>query len=518
VTGLYFGLLISRSMPAYTVWCGPSFFQGMRRRCCTNKTVKGEIMLEVIDTKSVDAVGTSESLHLNLEVSDLIVVQYLRASKPQDIEMKAAEALKVGVIALRSVSPTLDASIVEQKFKDLERSLDDHARDFKSDLQAKIEQYFKSETGSVPRHLDSLIGEDGALSKTLEEYFGLEHGRLSQVVRDQVGPHSDFGKLVDPDNNRGLLQRIQDVVALKLQESSSSVLQQFSFDSDDSALSRLRREVNKQVEAIKQENAQFFAELKAHFGIQQARKEEACKGTQKGRDFEALVYEHVAALGRSLGDITENLTGTPGNIPRCKTGDYVSTLSSESGALGKKFVIEAKNEQGYSLRDSIEELARAKENRDACVGMMIFTDECCPPEIGKFRIVGDDILLSINPDSIVEGEPNFYLESAYRIARAIVVAERNQQLISKVDVARINAALAAIEAICERFAEIHKKAASVKQSASAIEELAAQMRPEIEHRLREVELLAGAELERSGPDCNPFDEPRLNEEEEIWER
>ena len=213
--------------------------------------------------------------------------------------------------------------------------------------------------------------------------------------------------------------------------------------------------------------------------------------------------------------MTESLTGTPGNIPRCKTGDYVNTLASDSGASGKRLVIEAKNEQGYSLRDSIEELARAKENRDASVGLMIFTDACCPPEVGKFRIVDHDILISIDPDSILSGDANIYLEGAYRIARAMVVAQRNQQLTSKVDVGRITSALAAIEETCERFAEIRKKAASVKQSASAIEELADQMRPEIEFRLREVELLARVDLDVPESDCNQLDQPRSVDEEEI---
>lgn len=464
-------------------------------------------MLDIIDNGLADSVQAADSLCLNLEVSDPIVVQYLRGFRPYDMAVRAAEALKVGVIALRSASPALDANIVEQKFKELERNLDDYARDFTNELQGKIEQYFKAETGSVPRHLDSLVGHEGTLSKTLEEYFGLEHGRVSQAVRDQIGPQSDFGKLVDPDNSGGLLQRIQDIVDRKLQESTSSVLQQFSLDSTDSAISKLRREMNDQVEAVKRENAQFFAELRTHFGIQQARAEEASKGTQKGRDFEALVYDSIAGLGRSLGDLTENLTGTPGNIPRCKTGDYVSSLAADSGASGKRLVIEAKNELGWSLREAIDELARAKENRDAGVGLMIFSDPCCPPEVGKFRIVERDVFVGLNPDSIGGDDPNFYLESAYRIARALVVTERTQQLTSKVDVGRISVALTAIEATCERFAEIHKKAASVKQSATAIEDLADQMRPEIEHRLRDVELLARADLEPIGSDGNQVDQP-----------
>lgn len=449
-------------------------------------------MLQAIDSKYDGSPCASESLILHLEVSDPAVIDYLRGFRPEEVDARAAEALRVGVIALRSVTPTLDAGVVEQKFKDLERNLDAYAREFRAELQTKIDHYFKSDTGSVPRHLDGLIGEGGALQATLEEYFGVQRGRLSQVVQEQIGPRSEFGRLIDPDNSSGLLGRMQSLVERKLQESSNGVLAQFSLDVDDSALSKLRREMQHQVTQIREENATFFSELKAHFGIQRAREEEALRGTQKGRDFEALVYERVAELGRSLGDLTESLTGTPGNIAGCKTGDYVSVLGGDSGAAGKRFVLEAKNKQGKSLCDALEELARAKKNRDACVGVMIFASDCCPAEVGNFRIVDQDVVVSVDKEHLAAGEQCLYLESAYRIARAMVVAQRKQQLISSLDAGRITTALHAIDVACERFAELHKKATGIKQGAAAIEEIADQMRPEIEHRLREIELLAQA--------------------------
>ncbi|MBC5805546.1 MAG: hypothetical protein DLM53_00605 [Candidatus Eremiobacter antarcticus] len=458
-------------------------------------------MLRVVDEGAV-GIETDPSICLQLNVSDPVVVQYLRRYEPQEQRQRAEEALKMGVVALLAVSPTLDASIVDQKFKELQRTLEEHARGFARELEARIEHYFKSETGTVPRHLDALIGGDGAMSRTFEEYFGLENGRLNKVVQDQIGPQSEFGRLVDPDNSRGLLHRIQGAVELKLQETSAQVLEQFSLDLDGSALSRLRREVNGQVEELKRENARFFADLKAHLGIEQARREESAKGTQKGRDFETAVYEVVAAICRSLDDVSESLTSTAGDIPRCKIGDYVSTLGLQSGAPGKRIVLEAKNCAGYTLRSSIEELKQAKENRNATVGIMVFSDDCCPAEIGKFRIVGRDIFVAIDEDAIASGDPQLYLESAYRIGRAMAIAERNQQLTKEMDTARISAALAAIQATCERFAEIRKKAVSIKQSAAAVEELANCMRPEVEHQLREMEMLVRTEGSDSASHIN----------------
>lgn len=84
----------------------------------------------------------------------------------------------------------------------------------------------------------------------------------------------------------------------------------------------------------------------------------------------------------------------------------------------------------------------------------------------------------------------------------MAIAERNQQLTKEMDTARISAALAAIQATCERFAEIRKKAVSIKQSAAAVEELANCMRPEVEHQLREMEMLVRTEGSDSASHIN----------------
>lgn len=409
---------------------------------------------------------------LNLHIADPLVVDYLNGFTPQEREQKALEALRVGTIALRAVTPALDISLVEQKFNRLQSALADYANQFGRGLEEQMNQHFKAETGTVPRQL--------------EEYFGAEHGRLLQIVRDQIGPESAFGKVLDPENSLGLLQRIETAVSAKLQETSNKLLQQFSLDQDESALTRLQRLMEAELESVKTENAVFFAQLREHLGMQKGREEEAARGTQKGRDFESTVYDRIAQICRSTGDISENVSCIPGNIARCKTGDYTATLGHDSGAPGKRIVIEAKNKERYTLKDAIEELKQAKENRGASVGIIVFPADCCPAEIGNFRIVEDDILIAVDADNLA-GDP--YLESAYRIGRAMVIAKKNPEFTNKVNVQHIATLILRIERTCDRFSEIHKKASSIKHNALAVEELADEIRPEIEANLREIEML-----------------------------
>ncbi|MBL0065797.1 MAG: hypothetical protein IPP38_12460 [Bacteroidetes bacterium] len=106
-------------------------------------------------------------------------------------------------------------------------------------------------------------------------------------------------------------------------------------------------------------------------GIQEGRDAEAVKGTEKGREFETSLYDSVAVLGRQLGDTTENVRAVVGKIPRAKVGDYVLSLGGTSGAPNTKIVVEVKKEQNYKLKDAIDELKIAKENRESDAGIFI---------------------------------------------------------------------------------------------------------------------------------------------------
>jgi hypothetical protein len=68
---------------------------------------------------------TKEKMVLTLEVTDTVVFEYLLRFSDDERPQKALDALKVGVIAIQSASPSLDTRVVEEKFRQVEREIDE---------------------------------------------------------------------------------------------------------------------------------------------------------------------------------------------------------------------------------------------------------------------------------------------------------------------------------------------------------------------------------------------------------
>jgi hypothetical protein len=68
---------------------------------------------------------TKEKMVLTLEVTDTVVFEYLKRFSDDERPQKALDALKVGVIAIQSASPSLDTRVVEEKFRQVEREIDE---------------------------------------------------------------------------------------------------------------------------------------------------------------------------------------------------------------------------------------------------------------------------------------------------------------------------------------------------------------------------------------------------------
>lgn len=353
-------------------------------------------------------------MQLQLVVRDRTVMNFLSRYEGEQRQEKALEALKVGVIAIQSASPFLDTRVVEEKFKDVHSAIEVCITDFTDNLKTKLEEHFKPDGGSLPRTLDKAFGEQGTVSRLFDDYFGPEKGKILALLQKQIGPGSDFAKSLDPKNQESVICLIQAKVKEELEGKLKTIVDEFSLDKDGSAITRLKGCVEEEVKKIQKDNQEFFEKLAKALGVQLGAEIEAEKGTQKGRDFEADLYEHVAELGRQLGDFTVNVSGTPGLRKNSKKGDYVITLGETSGAPGKKIVIEAKNDKSYKFKDAMEELKEAKKNRGAQAGIFAFEVACVPPEIGDFHRVGEDFYVVVPEDTLNQGRPPIYLEAAYR--------------------------------------------------------------------------------------------------------
>jgi hypothetical protein len=84
-------------------------------------------------------------------------------------------------------------------------------------------------------------------------------------------------------------------------------------------------------------------------------------------------------------------------------------------------VCEAKAKKGYSERGALEEIALARKNRDAQVGLVVMERATAPEGVEALRRVGGDVLVVWDPDEVTS---DLNLRLAVSVARALCVRAR----------------------------------------------------------------------------------------------
>lgn len=418
------------------------------------------------------------SLDLNLIITDRNTLGYLAQFPDEETQIeKAIEALKVGVVAIQSASPTLDTTVVQSHFSEMETRMRESISEFQRSVKDDLKEYFEDNNGIVPRSIDGVFGSEGVLARTFQTFFDPEDGKLSRLMKSQVGPDSTFGKSLDPGNKQGVIAvleaRVQELIEAKLDE----VLKEFSLDENGSAMCRLQTLL-----------AESFEKINKSLGIKVATAEEAQKGHVKGIEFEKDLYPSFAEMGRQLGDDTDLVGGIVGVVSRCKKGDYVVTLGESSGAPGTNIVVEIKN-QPLKIKEAIDELQEAKANREATVGIFVFARGCEPPEVGDFRRIGEDFYCTVDKNDLHDGKSLLFFESAYKIARALIVATTRKESAGELDIQKIEDHLDALAAWSDRIADMAKKARTIQNSGKLIEECANDLKDEMDRRVAEILVL-----------------------------
>jgi hypothetical protein len=428
---------------------------------------------------------TFEQLPLELQISDPSAVRYLSQFEEPTRSERAIEALRVGVIAIQSASPTLDTRIVDVRFRELSRELEEFVGDFRDELTEQMATYFDGGTGSVPKRLDSLLGTNGSVSGIFSDYFSPDDGKLAQLLLAEIGPASKFARSLDPNNREGVISRIESTVNKNLDQRIGTLVEEFSLDKENSAMDRLRKSVTDEIRGIQTQVSTLFAQLRESLGVEAGREQESLKGTEKGREFEVALYD-VAEIGRSIGDPTENVRGLVGDIERCKKGDYVLTLGETSGAPGLRIVVEAKKNNACKLRGALEELEEAKRNRNAVSGIFVFADGYQPPEVGDFLRIGNDFFVTVTEKAVLGEESPIYLEAAYKIARAIVITSARKKEAEELDLDMLSSDIDTIIQQVSRLSDFVTKARTIRTNSTWIEEQAGDLQERVVSRLSQM--------------------------------
>lgn len=160
-------------------------------------------------------------------------------------------------------------------------------------------------------------------------------------------------------------------------------------------------------------------------------------------------------------------------------------LGETAGAPGVKIVIEVK-ESEWKLRDALAAIDDAKKNREAAIGIFVFAKGSEPAEVGDFRRIGEDFYCTVDKDNLAAGKPLSFLDSAYKIARALAVAAARREAAGGLDLEAIEQHMQELLGWVDRIAEMETKAKTIQNSGKFIEDRANELKDQLDRRLNEV--------------------------------
>lgn len=385
-----------------------------------------------------------------LALADPALVAFV-GQRPADDQPELVErALRIGLLALQDANASLDVDLVRREFEELLRQATSAHERAAKEVDALLRTNFADGDGRLPRTLEKFLGDRGQLQRFVDELFD-ERRRDSALGRMR----EMLGRYFDGDASR--LAQLLDPTRL------GSPLHQFRSEVSDGFT-----KLNERLTAIE--------------AAATARATERARSAAKGSDFEDLVEEMLADLLRGRDDTLSRTAVETGNVIRSKKGDYVLTIDPQScRGSDVRVVIEAKD-RSVSARELREELAHAKRNRAAAVGMVVITPAHAPSGSAPFDVRHGDVYCVIDPQS---PEPAV-LDAGLRLARLLAIASlRDEQ--ADVDAAALAGALARIRNELDAVRALKAHLTSIGQAAKDVHAGLDRLRDQLLARVAEAE-------------------------------
>ncbi len=484
-------------------------------------------------------VGGSATLDLHLKVADPEVISELEKHHAgPDREHYGLAALRLGTLALRQARGELDAAAIrdagQQIFSNLESLFRERGREITDTVTGALQQYFDPASGELPRRLESLLRHDGDLERFLRQQVGPENsiltktlepllqlldpnaaqgfraqiestmkqiaeGQREQVLRqfsldnddsaisrllrkvtenngnltkDVRGLVDDLAKEFSLDKPNSALRRLMKTV----EDSQSLIGKSLTLDDENSALSRLKRELQITIDRLAKNNADFQKEVRDALTKLQTQRETAAKSTLHGHTFEEKFGELLNVEAGRLNDVYESTGNTAGTIAYCKVGDFVTTLGPDSAAPGARIAWEAKSDKSYDLARALRELDQARKNRQAQVGIFVFSKDAAPGGLEPFARYGKNLVIVWDRE---DSSTDIYVKAAYSLARALVIRENHESVETDQALRAIDVATRAIEKQLAHLDDIRKWAQTVRNNGDNIASRAERMRDEL---------------------------------------
>ncbi len=298
----------------------------------------------------------------------------------------------VGSPLLQLLSPDQRNGILAALKETIDLILDNHSKSLADQFSLDDKE------SALSRLVAEITEKNGGLRKelagdlhTIRKEFSLdnEEGALSRLVNRVERANRMILNEFSSDNESSALNKM----AHLLESTNKNIDARLSLDSDESPLSRLRREMLAVIEGISKTNSQFHEQVQVSLEAIKVRRAEASRSILHGFEFQHVLSSFVQHEAQRQGDVFESTDETTGIISRCKVGDFVVILGEDSAAPQARIVFEAKNDRSYNLKAALSELQKARENREAQVGVFVFSRSAAPDGIESLSRFGKDIVV-----------------------------------------------------------------------------------------------------------------------------
>ena len=333
---------------------------------------------------SVRIEGPRLSLH-DLTLLDGGLAAFVGERTPDERPALVERALRIGLNALQDAATSLDVDVVRREFEGMLRQTEAANERAANQLDELLRTNFADGDGRLPRTLEAFLGDRGQLRGFVNELFDEKRrdsaiGRIRHLLGDFFdGDASRLAVLLDPTRMGSPLHQFRAEVTVGFER------------------------LNERLTAIEAAAA--------------ARGSERARSSAKGADFEDLIETLLVDTLKGSEHVLDRTGDVAGDVIRSKKGDLVITLDPEvTRGAAVRIVVECKDRK-VSGRAMREELAEARRNRDAAIGLVVFSAAHAPSGIAPFDVRAGDVYCVIDP----EDPQGATLDAALRLARLLAL-------------------------------------------------------------------------------------------------
>ena len=303
--------------------------------------------------------GRAASLVLRLVVRDREVIEALASIRnPHERGQFALSALRLGVLALRQARGHIDSSQVrnegERLLAQVNTLLEKNAHTLTTNLAGALKEYLDPTSGHLQNRLERMLADDGELSRLLHEKVAGQDSMLAKTLEALVGPQSALFQKLDPDHAEGITAHLRKLTAEALGEQREKVLAQFSLDHEQSALSRLVRQIADQQGKLRAEFAEDIEEVVRQFSLEEddsALSKLVNQVEDASRDMsEQFSLDHEQS---ALSRLKRELSGSIEQLNRQQQEFQEKVIETLATMAGKKEAEDRGVAHGYVFEDEV---------------------------------------------------------------------------------------------------------------------------------------------------------------------